>query len=76
MPVTSVEKDLEKLTMTIVADFLLTRRRAAATLGILFIAVFSTPALITGATPSLWLFLAVAAIWLGILRARTASSGE
>ena len=30
MPITSVEKDLDELTMTVVADFAATRRRSSA----------------------------------------------
>ncbi|MEJ7633179.1 DUF3488 and transglutaminase-like domain-containing protein [Aeromicrobium sp.] len=57
--------------LVIVADTLLASRRAAAAIGVLLVAVFATPALISGDTPSVWLFVAVAALWLVILRSRT-----
>lgn len=61
--------------LVIVADVLLERRRAAPAIGVLLLAVFATPALISGDTPSVWLFVAVAALWLVILRSRTALGG-
>ena len=54
---------------------LLERRRAASGIGLLLLSVFATPALISGDTPSVWLFVAVAALWLVILRSRTALGG-
>jgi len=61
--------------IVIVGDLLLQRRRAAPLIGVLFLAVFVTPALISGDTPPVWLFLAVAALWLVLLRSRTATPG-
>lgn len=61
--------------LVIVADVLLERRRAASGIGLLLLAVFATPALIAGDTPSMWLFVVVAALWLVILRSRTAVGG-
>jgi transglutaminase-like putative cysteine protease len=61
--------------LVIVADVLLERRRAAAGIGLLLLSVFATPALIAGDTPSVWLFVVVAALWLVILRSRTALGG-
>jgi transglutaminase-like putative cysteine protease len=61
--------------LVIVADVLLERRRAAAAIGVLLLSVFATPALISGDTPSVWLFVVVAALWLLILRSRTAIGG-
>lgn len=61
--------------IVVVADLLLQTRRAAALVGVLLVAVWATPALISGETPSAWLFVAVAALWLVLLRSRTASSG-
>jgi hypothetical protein len=61
--------------LVIVADLLLERRRAASAIGVLLLSVFATPALISGDTPSVWLFVAVAALWLVILRSRTALGG-
>jgi transglutaminase-like putative cysteine protease len=57
--------------IVVVADVLLQRRRAAAFTGVLLLAVFATPALISGETPPVWLFVAVAALWLVLLRSRT-----
>lgn len=61
--------------IVIVADTLLATRKAAPLMGGLLLAVFATPALISGETPSVWLFLLVAALWLVLLRARTAAPG-
>lgn len=61
--------------LVIVADFLLERRHAASAIGVLLLSVFATPALISGDTPSVWLFVVVAAMWLVILRSRTALGG-
>lgn len=61
--------------IVIVADVLLSSRRAAPLIGGLLLAVFATPALISGETPSVWLFIAVAALWLVLLRSRTATPG-
>lgn len=60
--------------IVIVADFLLQRKRAAPLVGLLILSVYVTPALISGQTPSIWLFLAVAALWLVLLRSRTTSA--
>ncbi|MCW2799259.1 MAG: hypothetical protein JWQ70_731 [Aeromicrobium sp.] len=57
--------------LVIVADELLERPRSAATIGALLLAVFLTPAMIAGRTPSVWMFIVVAALWLVILRSRT-----
>ena len=61
--------------IVIVADLLLQRRRAAPLIGMLLLAVFATPALISGENPSVWLFVSVAALWLVLLRSRTATPG-
>ncbi|MRK02382.1 DUF4129 domain-containing protein [Aeromicrobium sp. S22] len=61
--------------IVIVADMLLQSRRAAPLIGTLLMAVFVAPGLISGETPSLWLFLAVAALWLVLLRSRTPGTG-
>jgi hypothetical protein len=60
--------------IVVVADLLLQRRRAAPLVGVLLLAVFATPALISGETPPAWLFLSVAALWLVLLRSRTATA--
>ncbi|MDX6275988.1 MAG: hypothetical protein QOJ72_116 [Nocardioidaceae bacterium] len=57
--------------LVIIADELLERARSAVTIGGLLLAVFLTPAMIAGKTPSVWLFVVVAALWLMILRSRT-----
>jgi len=62
--------------LVIVADVLLERRHAASGIGLLLLSVFATPALISGDTPSTWLFVVVAALWLVILRSRTALGGS
>ena len=57
--------------LVIFADALLERRRAGLTVGVLLVAVFVTPAFISGETPPVWLFVSVAALWLVILRTRS-----
>jgi transglutaminase-like putative cysteine protease len=57
--------------LVIVADELFERSRSAVTIGALLLAVFLTPAMIAGRTPSVWMFVVVAALWLFILRTRT-----
>jgi transglutaminase-like putative cysteine protease len=61
--------------IVVVADAMLPLRRAASLVGLLLLAVFVTPALISGETPSVWLFLGVAGLWLVLLRTRTATPG-
>ncbi|MCW2840609.1 MAG: hypothetical protein JWR55_2092, partial [Aeromicrobium sp.] len=61
--------------IVILADAMLQVRQAAALTGALLLAVFATPPLISGETPSVWLFLGVAALWLVLLRTRTATPG-
>lgn len=61
--------------IVIVADALLQTRRAAPLMGVLLLAVFATPALISGDTPPVWLFVAVAGLWLVLLRSRTSAPG-
>jgi transglutaminase-like putative cysteine protease len=61
--------------IVIVADLLLQRRRAAPLIGVLLLAVYVTPALISGDTPPVWLFVAVSALWLVLLRTRTMTPG-
>ena len=61
--------------IVVVADLLLQRRRAAPLVGVLLLAVFATPALISGETPPVWLFIAVAGLWLVLLRSRTSTPG-
>jgi transglutaminase-like putative cysteine protease len=62
--------------IVIVGDVLLQRRRAAPLVGVLLLAVFAAPALISGETPPVWLFVAVAGLWLVLLRSRTVRSGS
>ncbi|MCL3818266.1 transglutaminase TgpA family protein [Aeromicrobium wangtongii] len=61
--------------IVIVGDLLLQRRRAAPLVGGLLLAVFATPALVSGETPPVWLFVTVAALWLVLLRSRTTATG-
>lgn len=58
--------------LVVLADILLRTRFAAAAVGVLLLAVFVTPAMISGSSASPWLFAAVAALWLIVLRSRTA----
>lgn len=60
--------------LVIVADALLQRAHAAVLVGVLFLAVFATPAMISGETPEVWIFFVVAALWLVLLRSRTATT--
>lgn len=61
--------------LVIVLDLLLRLRRGVPMVGIVLAAVFITPGLITGTSPSAWLFVPAAALWLVLLRGRTAVSG-
>lgn len=60
--------------LMIVSDSLLQRAHAAVLIGVLLIAVFITPAMISGDTPSPWIFVLVAGLWLVLLRSRTATT--
>lgn len=60
--------------LVIVADALLQRTRAGVLVGALLVAVFVTPAMISGETPRVWIFAVVAALWLVLLRSRTATT--
>ncbi|MFI5425714.1 DUF3488 domain-containing protein [Aeromicrobium sp. UC242_57] len=60
--------------LVIVADVMLQHRRAAGLVGALLIAVFVTPAMISGDTPPVWIFVTAAALWLVLLRSRTATT--
>lgn len=60
--------------LVIVADALLQRAHAASLVGVLLLAVFATPAMISGETPQVWLFVVVAGLWLVLLRSRTATT--
>ncbi len=57
--------------LAVLADALLERARAAQTIGILLAAVFVAPAITAGETPSAWIFVVGAALWLIFLRSRT-----
>ncbi|MCW2829949.1 MAG: hypothetical protein JWP31_641 [Aeromicrobium sp.] len=61
--------------IVIAGDALLQTRWAVSLVGLLLLAVFATPALISGETPPVWLFVAVAALWLVLLSSRSAGSG-
>ncbi len=61
--------------LVVVADLLLRARFGAAAVGALLLAVYATPTMITGGDASLPLFLVVAALWLALLRLRTAIDG-
>lgn len=57
--------------IVVFADVLLRRRRAAVLVGVLLLAVYATPPLISGDTPPFLLFAVPAALWLVLLRSRT-----
>lgn len=61
--------------IVIVADAFLASRHAVPLIGGLLLAVFATPALISGETPAVGLFILVATMWLVLLRSRTAGPG-
>lgn len=61
--------------LVIVLDLVLRLRRGVPIAGVLLLAVFITPGLITGSSPSGWLFLPAAVLWLVLLRGRTAVNG-
>jgi len=58
--------------LVVLAELLLRARWAVGLIGFLLLCVYVTPAMITGSTASPWLFVAVAAIWLLLLRERSA----
>lgn len=58
--------------LIVLADVLLRARWAVGLVGFLLLCVYAAPAMITGSTASPWLFVVVAAIWLVLLRERSA----
>ncbi len=61
--------------LAILGDWLLERKRAPQTIGIMLVVVFVVPSLTAGDSPALWIFLAVAVLWLVLLRSRTRERG-
>ena len=61
--------------LVVVVDVLVQLRVGVALLGGLLLAVYIAPSLITGTSPSAWLFVLAAAMWLVLLRRRTAVDG-
>ena len=62
--------------LVIAIDLLLRRARGVPMIGALLLAVFIVPSMISGTSPSVWLFLAAAVLWLVLLRGRTAVRGS
>jgi transglutaminase-like putative cysteine protease len=60
--------------LVVVLDMVLRREHGLTVAGVLLLAVFVTPGLITGTAPSVWLFVPAAVLWLVLLRGRTAVS--
>lgn len=58
--------------LVVLADLLVQLRLGVTLLGGLLLAVYIAPSLITGTSPSAWLFVPAAAMWLVLLRRRTA----
>lgn len=58
--------------LMIAADAMLESKHAAPLVGGLLLAVFVVPAMVSGDTPSAWVFVVVAALWMLLLRSRTA----
>ena len=61
--------------LVVLIDLVLQLRRGVLWVGALLLAVFVMPALITGTTPSPWIFVLAAATWLVLLRGRTSVNG-
>ena len=57
--------------LVVLVDLLLQMRLGVVLLGGLLLAIYITPSLITGISPSGWLFVVAAALWLVLLRRRT-----
>ncbi len=61
--------------LVIALDLMLRLQRGVLVAGVLLLAVFIAPGLITGTSPSPWIFAPVALLWLVLLRGRTAVNG-
>ncbi|MGA8852347.1 MAG: DUF3488 and transglutaminase-like domain-containing protein [Aeromicrobium sp.] len=62
--------------LVIAVDLLLRLNRGVSLIGVLLLAVFIVPGMITGTSPSVLLFVAAAVLWLALLRGRTAVHGS
>jgi transglutaminase-like putative cysteine protease len=60
--------------LVLVLELVLRLRRGVLLVGAVLVAVYVAPALVSGETPSVWLFLGSAACWLVLLRTRTAGA--
>jgi len=59
--------------LAILTDVLVHSRWAVAGVGAVLVVVYATPPMITGGDASPWLFVVVAALWLALVRSRSAS---
>lgn len=66
---------LALLLVVVVADVLLRRGPGVLVVGVLLVAVYAVPALISGRTPATVVFLVPAAAWLVLLWSRSAEGG-
>lgn len=60
-------------TLVLACELLLRFRRGPLLVGAVLLAVYCTPALVSGQTPSVWHFVVPAAVWLALLRIRSSS---
>ena len=60
--------------LVLVLDLVLRLRVGVFLTGAVLLVVYAAPALVSGETPSLWVFAGAAACWLALLRTRTAAT--
>ncbi|KQP26117.1 DUF3488 and transglutaminase-like domain-containing protein [Aeromicrobium sp. Leaf272] len=62
--------------LVLLVELLLRLRHGALLVGAILVSVYAAPALVSGETPSVWLFVVPAALWLVLLRVRTQSAAR
>lgn len=62
--------------LVLVVELLLRMRVGALLVGAVLVAVYAAPPLVSGVTPSVWLFVLAAAPWLGLLLTRTQRASQ
>lgn len=60
--------------LVLALDLVLRLRVGVLVTGLVLLSVYAAPALVSGETPSVWLFVGAAACWLALLHTRTAST--
>lgn len=61
--------------LVLVLELVLRLRVGVQLTGVALLSVYAAPALVSGQTPPVWLFLGAAACWLALLRTRTVGTG-